>query len=112
MTALLNKRIRATSPKRRKKRYDEEFGAKAGFIRDCNCVVCGRHPSEPHHVKSRGAGGKAEHLVPLCHEHHRELHGSGHRTFQEKHNVDLVREAQHYHERWETGVAGAWDLDF
>lgn len=106
MTALLNRRtrIKSTNPKRRKKRYDEAFGDKATFVRDCNCLVCGRNPSHPHHVKSRGAGGTAEHLVPLCHEHHRELHAIGARTFQTKHNVDLVREAEHYDERWQTGV--------
>jgi hypothetical protein len=45
------------------------------------CVVCGRQPSEPHHVRfaQRLAFGRKvsdEFTVPLCRLHHRELHRS------------------------------------
>jgi len=45
------------------------------------CLVCGRQPSDPHHVRfaqSRGMGQKVsdEFTVPLCRGHHRELHRS------------------------------------
>jgi ERF superfamily len=46
------------------------------------CLVCGRRPSDPHHLRfaqSRAMGRKVsdEFTVPLCRGHHRELHRSG-----------------------------------
>jgi hypothetical protein len=46
------------------------------------CVVCGRMPSEAHHVRfaqPRALGRKVsdEYTVPLCRLHHRELHRYG-----------------------------------
>lgn len=37
------------------------------------------HRNHPHHVKSRGAGGGdvATNVMPLCHEHHQEIHQAG-----------------------------------
>jgi hypothetical protein len=52
------------------------------------CRVNGlRHP---HHVKTRGAGGKdAQNLVPLCVVHHQELHDTGRTSFETKYGLDL-----------------------
>jgi hypothetical protein len=46
------------------------------------CLVCGRKPSDPHHLRyaqPRALGRKAsdEFTVPLCRMHHRELHRAG-----------------------------------
>jgi hypothetical protein len=46
------------------------------------CLVCGRRPSDPHHLRfaqSRALGRKVsdEFTVPLCRTHHREVHRSG-----------------------------------
>jgi hypothetical protein len=46
------------------------------------CLVCGRRPSDPHHLRFaqlRGLGRKVsdEFTVPLCRGHHREVHRSG-----------------------------------
>jgi hypothetical protein len=46
------------------------------------CLVCGRRPSDPHHLRfaqSRALGRKVsdEFTVPLCRGHHRELHRHG-----------------------------------
>jgi hypothetical protein len=46
------------------------------------CVVCGRKPSDPHHLRfaqARALGRKVsdEFAVPLCRSHHRALHRSG-----------------------------------
>ena len=43
------------------------------------CLVCGRKPSDPHHLRymqPRALGRKAsdEFAVPLCRVHHREVH--------------------------------------
>ncbi len=54
-----------------------------------SCVVCGRSgPSDPDHIRSKGAGGSdtANNVWPLCREHHvlRHLKGLGYmvRSFQ------------------------------
>jgi hypothetical protein len=49
------------------------------FVAKQPCVVCGRQPSDPHHLKFaqvRGLSLKVsdEFTVPLCRAHHRELH--------------------------------------
>ena len=43
------------------------------------CIVCGRaETTVGHHIRSKGSGGSDidENLIPLCHEHHREIHDS------------------------------------
>ncbi|MBR1301765.1 ERF family protein [Bradyrhizobium sp. AUGA SZCCT0042] len=52
------------------------------FVAKQPCLVCGREPSDPHHLRfaqSRGIGLKVsdEFVVPLCRAHHRELHQAG-----------------------------------
>ena len=48
------------------------------------CEACGRKTDEwPHHIKTRGAGGKddPENLLELCREHHAEFHTMGRMHF-------------------------------
>ena len=52
------------------------------FVASRPCVICGRSPSNAHHVRfaqSRGVGLKVsdEFTVPLCAIHHHELHQTG-----------------------------------
>ena len=52
------------------------------FVSSQPCLVCGRHPSDPHHLRfaqPRALGVKVsdEFTVPLCRGHHRELHQTG-----------------------------------
>lgn len=52
------------------------------FVAKQPCLVCGREPSDPHHLRfaqARGLGQKVsdEFTVPLCRAHHRELHRAG-----------------------------------
>jgi hypothetical protein len=52
------------------------------FVAKQPCLVCGREPCDPHHLRfaqSRGLGLKVsdEFAVPLCRAHHRELHRAG-----------------------------------
>jgi hypothetical protein len=94
-------RIAPANKKRRAKRYRETFGLeKAAWVRTLPCLGCGRTPSEAAHAKSRGAGGTAAHLVPLCHRCHREQHQVGILTFQASRRLDLLSEAEHYHRAW------------
>lgn len=42
-------------------------------VRKLPCLACSKHgPSEAHHVKSRGAGGRDDYfnVIPLCNQHH------------------------------------------
>ena len=47
------------------------------------CEACGRPSEPPHHIRTRGAGGKddSRNLLGLCVEHHREIHATGSRLF-------------------------------
>jgi len=52
------------------------------FVAHQPCLLCGRLPCDPHHLRfaqSRGLGLKVsdEFTVPLCRAHHRELHRAG-----------------------------------
>ena len=52
------------------------------FVASQGCFVCGRQPSDPHHLRfaqPRALGLKVsdEFTVPLCRGHHRQLHQAG-----------------------------------
>ncbi len=52
------------------------------FVASKPCLVCGRQPSDPHHLRfaqPRALGLKVsdEFTVPLCRGHHRQLHQAG-----------------------------------
>ena len=52
------------------------------FVAKQPCLVCGREPCDPHHLRfaqPRGLAQKVsdEFTVPLCRAHHRELHRAG-----------------------------------
>jgi hypothetical protein len=64
------------------------------FVASQPCLICGRTPSDPHHVKfaeQRAMGRKASDrfTVPICRLHHRELHRKGNeRAWWEKQEID------------------------
>ena len=52
------------------------------FVAAQACLVCGRTPSDPHHIKfaqQRAMGRKVSDrfTVPICRLHHRQLHRRG-----------------------------------
>ena len=52
------------------------------FVASQPCLVCGRQPSDPHHLRfaqPRALGLKVsdEFTVPLCRDHHQQLHQAG-----------------------------------
>ncbi|MFZ0108641.1 MAG: hypothetical protein WAL01_03970, partial [Pseudolabrys sp.] len=52
------------------------------FVAAQPCLICGRQPSDPHHLRfaqPRAIGLKVsdEFTVPLCRGHHRQLHQAG-----------------------------------
>ena len=72
------------------------------FVASQPCLVCGRHPSDPHHVRfaqSRALGLKVsdEFTVPLCRSHHRELHQSSNEVaWWQKVKIDPLSSALQY----------------
>ncbi len=74
------------------------------FVASQACVICGRQPCDPHHVRfaqPRAIGLKVsdEFTVPLCRGHHRELHQAGNEvTWWEKLNIKPLEIAK---ELWE-----------
>jgi hypothetical protein len=64
------------------------------FVAAQPCLVCGRTPSDPHHIKfaeRRAMGRKVSDrfTVPICRLHHRELHRRGNeRAWWEQQEID------------------------
>jgi hypothetical protein len=64
------------------------------FVASQPCLVCGRTPSDPHHIKfaeQRALGRKVSDrfTVPICRLHHRELHRRGNeRAWWESQGID------------------------
>jgi hypothetical protein len=64
------------------------------FVAAQPCLVCGRTPSDPHHIRfaeQRAMGRKVSDrfTVPICRLHHRELHRKGNeRAWWEKQEID------------------------
>jgi hypothetical protein len=70
------------------------------YIAQQACLVCGRKPSDPHHlrhVQPRALGRKAsdEFTVPLCRSHHRAVHRAGdERAWWQTAGIDPVKVAR------------------
>lgn len=77
-----------TFPKPERKRNKNRLN----FIADLPCCVCLR-PADPHHLDSSGTGTKGSDwlTVPLCREHHTELHTIGFKAFESKYGINLWR---------------------
>lgn len=74
------------------------------FVRGCECSVKDKPfaahdpcwgPIEAHHVRTRGAGGGDEQVVPLCRGHHAQLDTPGwsSKRFEQVYNIDLTETA-------------------
>ena len=60
------------------------------------CVICGKH-ADLHHVDALGMGANRQEVIhegmsvlPLCREHHMEVHSTGRNTFMEKYHIHGV----------------------
>lgn len=101
-TPLRRTRLRSHNPERREQRHAAQFGPQARLCRLLPCVACGRRPpSDPAHVRSRGAGGTDSDAVPLCRGCHQAQHVEGIATFQRRRGLDL--------EEWARRMADAVD---
>jgi hypothetical protein len=69
------------------------------------CLVCGRKPSDPHHLrfaqpKALGRKSSDEFTVPLCRVHHREVHRAGdERAWWKAAGIDPLKVARKF---WKT----------
>ena len=90
----------------------DAFGGHAAWVATLPCCVCmpehfqgpelkpwmynpdnrDSRISDPHHVRTRGAGGSEDDCVPLCRLHHSQLDspGWGHDTFEATYGMDLM----------------------
>jgi len=82
------------------------------FVATQSCLVCGRQPSDPHHLRfaqARAIGLKVsdEFAVPLCRGHHRELHQAGNEpAWWEKLNIKPLEVAKGLWEQTHPKSAG------
>lgn len=72
--------INRRNPKRLRRLRAKQFGPQAELCRSLPCSACDASPpSDPHHLKSRGAGGDDSWCIPLCRRCHDRLHAAGSR---------------------------------
>lgn len=107
--ALRSSRLAAKAKKPKRwilKRRDDAYRA---WVKALPCTlhdVAGHvcwGPVDPHHVKTRGAGGSdAANLIPVCRGFHDEIHQRGRRTTEALYGLDLAHEAARLHARYLT----------
>jgi len=85
-------RLRPVNRERRDRLREEMFGSEfIEWIRLRPCGVCSESPpSDPHHVRSRAAGGRNDsNVAPLCRVCHTRVHQLGKLTFRSRTGVNL-----------------------
>lgn len=88
---------KAGRSKRRAQRRAEQFGPQAEYCRGRPCCACGQAPpSNPHHVRSRGAGGTDADAVPLCELCHRDVHAHGASWLELSRGISLADTAREF----------------
>jgi hypothetical protein len=86
------------------------------FVASQHCLVCGRAPSDAHHLKfaeQRAMGRKVSdrYTVPICRLHHRELHKHGdERVWWEKQGIDPLPVAGRFWDRTHASDAAVAEL--
>ena len=62
------------------------------------CVICGKRPSDLHHLDTIGSGGNRQHTdhlghraVQLCREHHNLAHSLGIETFMQRFKINGIK---------------------
>ena len=97
------------NPAHKAKSFERAYGgaARVEWVQRQPSVVSGASPCCNAHVKTGGAGRKADArwIVPLTREEHDELHRIGQRSFEAAHQVDLAHEAYVTESRWEQHCA-------
>ena len=87
------------------------------FVASQACLICGRQPSDPHHLRfaqARAIGLKVsdEFTVPLCRGHHRQLHQAGNEVaWWEKLKINALESAKGLWEQTHPKSAAAETID-
>lgn len=95
--------LRRRNRVRRARLFRQQFGSpeRVAWLHRQPCCACGETGDiHAHHVVSRGAGGTADDLVPMCATCHRHAHDMGRRTFEAEYDIDLAVWAEHYATTW------------
>jgi hypothetical protein len=107
---------KSTLPLSEPRRYRDR--AHLQFVAAQPCLVCGRSPSDPHHLRfmqPRALGRRVsdEFAVPLCRTHHRALHRRGDETaWWTSVDIDPVAVAQRlWHQTRIHGAVAHGDVD-
>lgn len=76
-------------PQPKPKRYEDTNYLE--FLQGFSCCVpiCSQQSGAPHHMVSIGARGSDLTAIPICHQHHMELHNSAPSKFSTKYRVNL-----------------------
>lgn len=98
-------RVKPVNRERRSLYSEKHYGTEdfRAWFYGLSCVVpgCEAASVEMAHVKSRGAGGTWQDVVPKCHAHHREQHDIGILTWQQKHGLCLTTMAAEIQRAWD-----------
>ena len=85
--------IKPINRKRKAREWARAYGSpeRVAWVASLPCLVCGYGPCENAHIKSGGAGRKADAalVINLCKLHHAEQHHFGIETFGARHGLDL-----------------------
>lgn len=108
-------RVKNVNRRRKAKEWKRAYGSKerVAFVASLPCLVdgCTATPCENAHTRGEGASRKAGFalIVPLCHNHHAELHTFGRITFESKHAIDLDYCAGQIERIWQVRTGAADD---
>lgn len=92
--------------RRRQERFERQYGGEeyVAWLTRQPCMLANSGMCEgridPHHAKTKGAGGEWDAIVPLCRRHHETVHRAGVQTVRLLTGVDLLREARSLASRW------------
>lgn len=82
-------RLRAINRSRIKARRAKQFAEQSALARSLPCFTCGAPPpSDPSHLKTRGAGGTDLDVIPQCRRCHDSLGSEGIHSFFVKRGLD------------------------
>lgn len=106
--------VKRVNRKRKAAEWKRAYGSKerVEWVHRQDCILrsvdslC-QLPSEAAHVGNGGMGRKTDayRIVPLCTDHHRELHQSGRRTFEWRYGISLADYALRTDARWQSVLA-------
>jgi hypothetical protein len=82
-------RLRTLNRTRIKARRAKQFAEQSALARSLPCFTCGAPPpSDPSHLKTRGAGGTDCDVIPMCRRCHDDLGSTGIHSFFVKRGLD------------------------